>query len=75
MNDITNKKINSRLDELNKKMDYNIHNLGKINSIFRELKQSYNGIKSETVYPDKFDTMIVTFAGNPIKLIRNHHYR
>jgi hypothetical protein len=57
LGDITNHL--SRFDELNKKLDFDIACLKKINSMFKQMKK-------ETTYTEP-----KTFAGNPIKLIRD----
>ena len=67
MEDITNKskELHKRLDELNKKMDYSLFEIKKVNDTFKQITFSYN-------VPEKKQE---TFAGNPVKLIKATHYR
>ena len=67
MEDITNKskELHKRLDELNKKMDYSLFEIKKVNTIFKQISYSYNASEKQQE----------TFAGNPIKLVKAKHYR
>jgi hypothetical protein len=57
MQDITN-----RIDELNKKMDFNVYALKQVNNVFKQMKSvKPNEVKYET------------FAGKPIKLAKSRH--
>ena len=57
MQDITN-----RIEELNKKMDFNIYALKQVNNVFKQMKSvKPNEVKYET------------FAGKPIKLAKSRH--
>ena len=51
--------ITNRLDRLDEKMKSNIDKIIKVKEIYISIKNSYQ--------PEK------TFAGNPIKLIKNRH--
>ncbi len=58
LGDITNN-LNRRIDNLDKNMEMNLESIKKINQIFKQIKKSYQ--------PE------VTFAGSPIKLVKNRH--
>jgi hypothetical protein len=69
MEDITNrtKDINRRLDELNKKMDFNMFEIKKVNTTFKQIKHSY-GVQEKNQE---------TFAGKVgiIKMIQKEHQK
>ena len=67
MEDITNKskELHKRLDELNKKMDYSLFEIKKVNVTFKQITFSYNVSEKKQE----------TFAGNPVKLVKAKHYR
>ena len=74
LNEVTNQKVkefNNRFDELDKKMEINLFALKKLNSVFKQIKCSYDGTKAEQFLEKNRET----FAGNPIKLIKNNRYR
>ena len=78
LNDITNQKVkefnnrfNNKFNELDKKMEINLFALKKLNSVFKQIKCSYDGTKAEQFLEKNRET----FAGNPIKLIKNNRYR
>lgn len=52
--------FSNRLDILDKKMETNLNELNKISNIFKQIKNSYQQSQQ-------------TFAGSPIKLIKNRH--
>jgi hypothetical protein len=62
MQDITN-----RIDELNKKMDFNVYALKQVNSIFKQMKSG----TTEEIKPN--EVKYETFAGKPIKLAKSRH--
>ena len=63
MQDITN-----RIDEINKKMDFNIYALKQVNNIFKQMKS----MKSNCVIKQN-EVKYETFAGKPIKLAKSRH--
>jgi hypothetical protein len=74
LNDITNQKIkdiNNRFDQLEKKMDINVFALKQINATFKQIKCSYDGTQAEQF----LEKGVKTFAGNPLKLIKDKQYR
>ncbi len=74
LNDVTNQKIkdiNNRFDQLEKKMDINVFALKQINATFKQIKCSYDGTRAEQF----LEKGIKTFAGNPLKLIKDKQYR
>ena len=83
MNDVTNQlssenirsqitSINNRFDELDKKMEVDVFALKKINSYFKQIKNSYQAVSESKFFTEKNRE---TFAGNPIKYIRSNQYR
>ena len=66
MQDITN-----RIDEINKKMDFNIYALKQVNNIFKQMK-SMKSMKSNCVIKQN-EVKYETFAGKPIKLAKSRH--
>jgi phosphosulfolactate phosphohydrolase-like enzyme len=64
MENITNLQ-NKRLDELDRKMDFNICALKKVNQMLKQLKTN------RPVEEVKFET----FAGKPVKLVKSRQMR
>ena len=58
LGDISNT-LNRRIENLDKNMEMNLEAIKKINQIFKQIKKSYQ--------PEQ------TFAGSPVKLIKNRH--
>ena len=67
MEDITNR-VTNRIDELNKKMEFNIYALKQLNGVFKQMK-SVKPNEMNSVKPNK--VKYETFAGKPIKLVKS----